>query len=87
MERNFKACLCTYPKGKPIVHNENAKESQVSFGLMFNFSFGKLFLLHQMNFFELSMTAKSKGSLVYCFPREQSGVQELEVSLNSREWG
>jgi uncharacterized membrane protein len=31
LERSFKACLCTHPKGKPIVHNENTKKYKVWF--------------------------------------------------------
>lgn len=30
LERNFEACVCTNTKGKPVVHHENPKKSQVS---------------------------------------------------------
>ena len=29
VERYFKACICTNPKGKPVVYDENPKKSQV----------------------------------------------------------
>jgi hypothetical protein len=72
MERNFKACLCTHPQGKPIVHNENPKKSQVSFGSMFDFLLDNWYFCTRSICFVLSVTVKSKGSLVYCFLRGES---------------
>jgi hypothetical protein len=88
MERNIEACLCTHPQGKPIVHNENPKKSQVSFGSMFfYFLLDNCYCCTRSNLFVLSVTVKSKGSLGYCFLRGESGGLELEIKLNSQELG
>ncbi|KAF7123847.1 hypothetical protein RHSIM_Rhsim12G0078900 [Rhododendron simsii] len=65
MERNFKACICTDPQGKPVMHNENPNKSQVCHGFMQHFHCIAVTIgPAQVIFF---MAVKLKESLDYCF--------------------
>lgn len=65
MERNFKACICTDPQGKPVMHNENPNKSQVCHGFMQHFHCIAVTISPAQAIF--FMAVKLKESLDYCF--------------------
>lgn len=66
MERDFEACICTDPHGKPVMHNENPNKSQVCYSFTWSnfYCIAVSSSLAQEIFF---MAVKLKESLDYCF--------------------
>lgn len=85
VERYFKACICTNPKGKPVVYDENPEKSQVWYKLMCfpNLQLQLTSVTDSVAF--VIVTVKWKGSLDCCSPKEENYDLEWETRLDNQK--